>query len=135
MLSCVRLSDTAARLGLRRVRKKAARTAESDGRLRRLLRRTGRKVERHRSQIGQLRDDLPTLIRLIQAYVRGDYRRLPWRTLALATGALIYFVMPIDLIPDFIVGIGYLDDAAVVSYVLKAIHADLERFANWEEKQ
>lgn len=37
-------------------------------------------------------------------------------------GALGYFVLPIDLLPDFIVGLGYTDDLAVVGLLLKHLH-------------
>ena len=35
-------------------------------------------------------------------------------------GALGYFILPIDVIPDFIVGLGYTDDVAVLLGVIKA---------------
>jgi uncharacterized membrane protein YkvA (DUF1232 family) len=84
------------------------------------------------SRLGSLRTDLPVLIRLAKAYGRGDYRRVPVKSLVLATAALLYFVTPFDLFPDFIVGTGFLDDAVVVAYVLKAIRDDLARFEDWE---
>ena len=37
-------------------------------------------------------------------------------------GALGYFILPIDVIPDFIVGLGYTDDVAVILGVIKACH-------------
>jgi uncharacterized membrane protein YkvA (DUF1232 family) len=48
------------------------------------------------------------------------------RTRALAVGALLYFINPFDLIPDAVVGIGYLDDFAVVSLV-SALVLDMKR--------
>ncbi|MGF1561512.1 MAG: YkvA family protein [Geminicoccaceae bacterium] len=38
------------------------------------------------------------------------------RTLLL--GAIAYFVMPIDLVPDFIAGLGFTDDASVIAAVV-----------------
>jgi uncharacterized membrane protein YkvA (DUF1232 family) len=40
-------------------------------------------------------------------------------------GALAYFVMPFDVIPDFIVGLGYTDDAAVLLAALTAASAHI----------
>ncbi|MCZ6773355.1 MAG: DUF1232 domain-containing protein, partial [Proteobacteria bacterium] len=40
-------------------------------------------------------------------------------------GALAYFIMPADVIPDFIAGLGYTDDAAVLIAALKAIRDHL----------
>ena len=46
-------------------------------------------------------DDFRTLIRLVVAYARGNYREIPPDALALVVGGLIYVVSPLDLIPDF----------------------------------
>ena len=40
--------------------------------------------------------------------------------------ALAYFVMPVDAVPDFIAGIGYTDDAAVIATVLTLIGRHLK---------
>ncbi len=47
------------------------------------------------------------------------------------TGALAYVVFPIDLIPDFIIGAGFLDDAFVVGVVMKRIADEIEKFKNY----
>ena len=104
----------------------------SSPRLKGLARRAQLKKRLPKSRLGSLRTDLPVLIRLVRAYATGDYRRLPWKSIVLATVALLYFVTPFDMIPDFILGTGFLDDAIVVAYVLKAIRDDLGRFEEWE---
>ena len=101
-------------------------------RLRALARRAQNRMRAPNSRLGSLRTDLPVLIRLVRAYARGDYRRLPWKSIVLATTGVLYFVTPFDLFPDFIVGTGFLDDAIVVAYVLKAVRDDLARFEEWE---
>lgn len=124
--------DRLARRGLRRVHPEAEALAEHPSRLRALARRAQARLTHPRSRLGSLRDDLPGLIRLVRAYARGDYRHLPWRSLVLAVAGLVYFITPIDLIPDVFVGTGFIDDAIVVAYVLKAIRDDLARFEDWE---
>lgn len=42
-------------------------------------------------------------------------RETPLQAKAVIAAALAYFAMPFDLIPDFIVGIGFLDDAVILS--------------------
>lgn len=125
-------SDSTAKRGLRLVKDRTDRTAQEPGRLRALASRAGEKLSKQRGSLGSIRSDLPLLIRFVRAYVRGDYRRIPWKAILLATGALAYFVMPADLIPDFIVGTGFLDDAAVIAYVIKTLRDDLKRFEEWE---
>ncbi len=72
-------------------------------------------------------------MRLIRAYLKGEYRAVPWKTLLAAVGAVLYFLNPLDLIADFIYVFGYLDDALVVGLVLSSIRSDLEKFNAWEQ--
>lgn len=39
----------------------------------------------------------------------------------LLAAALAYFVMPVDLVPDLIMGLGFMDDAAVLAAVVKLV--------------
>ncbi len=124
-------SDSSSR-GLHSYQKHAEEIVNKSPRLRALARRAQRSMHTPSNRLGSLRTDLPVLIRLVRAYAKGDYRRLPWRSIVLAATALLYFVTPFDIIPDFIVGTGFLDDAVVVAYVLKAIRDDLGRYEEWE---
>ena len=47
--------------------------------------------------------------------------KTPLKVKALIGAALAYFIMPFDLIPDWIVGIGFTDDLAVVMMVLRQL--------------
>ena len=127
------ISDDDALRGLGRFRSRAERDAVDPGRLRRLAGRAKEKMQEHGEQIGEIRDDLPVLLRVVRAYARGDYRRLPWRTLVTIVAGILYFVAPVDMIPDFIPVIGYVDDAAVIALVLRGVRSDLERFEVWEK--
>ena len=82
-----------------------------------------------------LRDDLMLLSRLVRASARGQYREAPWKSILYATAALLYFLNPVDLIPDTLLVIGFVDDAAVVAAVVRALHRDLRRFERWEAEQ
>jgi uncharacterized membrane protein YkvA (DUF1232 family) len=82
--------------------------------------------------VATFRNDVRILVRMLGAWASRRYLEVPWRSLMLAAGAVIYFLNPVDLIPDAIVGIGYVDDIAVVGAVMRAIHEDLEAFAKWE---
>jgi uncharacterized membrane protein YkvA (DUF1232 family) len=57
---------------------------------------------------------------------------LPWRSVAAATIAVMYFVGPFDLIPDFIPVIGFLDDAAILGICFRLIKHDLRQYAESE---
>ena len=85
-----------------------------------------------KGRLGNAWQSLLTLIRLLRAYAKGEYRNVPSQSLILIVAGVLYFVMPIDVIPDFIVGLGYLDDAAVLAWVVKSVGTVLEDFARWE---
>jgi uncharacterized membrane protein YkvA (DUF1232 family) len=78
--------------------------------------------------------DLMLLFRFVRAWARGDYREMPRKSVLWAMFAIIYFLSPIDLIPDFLPG-GYIDDMFVIAYVVKKIRADLDRFEEFERKR
>jgi uncharacterized membrane protein YkvA (DUF1232 family) len=94
---------------------------------------TFHKAKGQRAALSTLWDDLMALARLVTAWARREYTAVPWRTILMAVGALVYFLDPFDAIPDAIPGLGYLDDASVVALVAGAIKTDLERFVRWEQ--
>ena len=75
---------------------------------------------------------LTALFRLFKAYTHHEYTSIPWGSIVLVVIAIIYFVSPFDLIPDWIPLAGFIDDAAVIAFVLKQINTDLDQFLKWE---
>jgi uncharacterized membrane protein YkvA (DUF1232 family) len=53
---------------------------------------------------------------------------VPWRTTAAIVFALGYFVLTLDIIPDAIPVLGFLDDALVVAEVVVLVSGDLRRY-------
>lgn len=85
--------------------------------------------------IGPVFYDLPLACEMISDYVHGRYRDVPVATIITLTGAIIYLLLPTDLIIDSIPVIGQLDDAAVFGLAAKAAHNDLEAYACWKAEQ
>jgi uncharacterized membrane protein YkvA (DUF1232 family) len=77
-------------------------------------------------------DTLQTMFRLIKASVSGEYTGVPTSTVAAAVAVLIYFISPIDLIPDFIPVLGMLDDVALVAWFSTTLKHEIDRFEEWE---
>ena len=83
-------------------------------------------------KIGNRAADIAVMISMIRAYVKKQYDQVPIGTILLAVAALIYVVNPFDLIPDYILGVGFVDDAAALAAVLQAIHMDLAKYKKWQ---
>ena len=77
-------------------------------------------------------ETLQTMFRLIKASVSGEYTGVPTSTVAAAVAVLIYFISPIDLIPDFIPVLGLLDDVALVAWFSTTLKHEMDKFHEWE---
>ena len=71
---------------------------------------------------------LQLLLRIIKEYFTGEYRAVPYATIAALAVALVYVITPFDLIPDFIPVIGFLDDLAMLRLVFSAVGRDLRQY-------
>lgn len=85
--------------------------------------------------IGHLWADLPLLVRLLKAWKQGSYRGLSVRTIASIAVSILYVLSPVDAIPDFIPGIGLIDDAAILALLLHSLAQDLSAFRVWEQNR
>ena len=81
--------------------------------------------------IGEYIGDIPRLCSMVHDYATGAYREVPLATIIGILATLIYFVSPVDLIPDTIPVIGYLDDITAIQLLLQTIHYDIERYYMW----
>jgi len=91
---------------------------------------------REKKDVGTLAHEawetLQSLFRLIKLSASGEYTGVPATTVVAAVAVLIYFLSPIDLIPDFIPVVGLLDDMALVAWFSTSIKHELDKFHEWE---
>ncbi len=80
-------------------------------------------------------ENLSTLRRMLRAYKQGEYREVPWRSVILVVASLLYFVSPLDFIPDLLPILGLADDIALILWVSNSIKSDIEKFRKWESQQ
>lgn len=76
--------------------------------------------------------DLSTMLRLLYAWANASYQRVPWPALTMMAGAVGYFVLPLDLIPDVLGPVGLMDDAAIIASTVQTVREELARFREWE---
>ncbi|MBQ0796342.1 YkvA family protein [Zhongshania sp.] len=69
-----------------------------------------------------------TLFNLLQDYVKGSYREIPWWSIGSVVTALLYILMPLDAVPDIIPIAGFLDDAVVLKLCLDMVRKDLDKY-------
>lgn len=74
---------------------------------------------------------LPKMGLMIQSYIKGEYKEIPLGTIISVVAGILYFVSPFDLIPDFLPGVGHLDDAAVIALCLKKCQGDIDEYMAW----
>lgn len=75
------------------------------------------------------------MLSLLNDYRNGEYKDVPWKVIAVLVAGLVYFVSPLDGVPDFFPLAGYLDDALVVKLALDLARSDWARYRQWQTQQ
>ncbi|WP_303973602.1 YkvA family protein [Streptococcus merionis] len=78
---------------------------------------------------------VPTLIGMLRSYWKKDYTKVPFKTMVAIVSALLYFLSPLDVVPDWIPILGQLDDALVIGTCWKLVSDDIEAYRKWKAKQ
>ena len=73
-------------------------------------------------------------IELVMDWAKGNYKGIKKRTLVKIVVAFLYLLNPIDIIPDFILGFGFLDDVYVFTKILKTIREELRHYEEWRKR-
>ena len=110
---------------------KAVEYVGSERKTARLLARVHSKANWNHKALTGVWESLHILARMVRAQITGRYA-IPVATLLAAIAALIYFVEPIDMIPDTVPVFGLLDDAAVIAFVVRANIGEVSKFRTWE---
>ncbi len=72
------------------------------------------------------------LFELFKQYKSGRYKMIPWRSFAAITFSLLYIVNPLDIVPDVLPIVGYVDDISVFLTLYKLIEKDIEKYEDWK---
>jgi uncharacterized membrane protein YkvA (DUF1232 family) len=76
-------------------------------------------------------ESLQIFLRLLRAQLTGKFCA-PAESILMIVAAVIYFLSPLDLIPDSIPVLGLIDDASVITWVAKANLTLISNFRQWE---
>ena len=97
-----------------------------------------RKIEVKLNEIpvaGKSLSKIPLLVSLLKSYWKKDYKDIPVKSIVAVISALLYWLLPADVIPDMIPGIGYVDDASVIAFCLKLINDDFKDYEKWRKEK
>lgn len=77
--------------------------------------------EKFWSKIRRTLGKVPFTDRAIAAYYAATDPATPFRVKTILFAALAYFILPSDLVPDFLAGVGFADDATVLLTVVQSL--------------
>ena len=123
---------------LEKMKKKAGEMVNDHESLKDLLEKTRKKLEevqKDDSLLDKLVSYVQLVIRMLGNYLHGRYNDTPWQTVVMLIAGLLYFVVPLDAIPDFIPIGGWIDDATVLVWIGRCFRDDLARYQRWEESK
>jgi uncharacterized membrane protein YkvA (DUF1232 family) len=90
------------------------------------------KLNKNKEILDEVLEDLLTLFRLVKSYYNREYVEIKFQTMLIVIIGLIYFVVPTDLVPDFIPVIGLLDDITVIGWAMGHIKDEIEDFKKFD---
>lgn len=101
-----------------------------------LIKNVGEKLSdlAHNPKVRKLTAPIQVFVRMIKAHFKGQHE-LEFSTLGLIVLAMVYFISPIDLIPDFLGVFGFVDDLSVVLAVYAKLKVEIDKFLEWERTQ
>ena len=90
------------------------------------------KVEKASPALKRILQDLKDLYSLFIDSIKGKYDLHPV-TLGIIGGSLLYFIIPFDLVIDYIPVIGLLDDFAVLSTIINSLQEEISEYRSWKK--
>jgi uncharacterized membrane protein YkvA (DUF1232 family) len=86
-------------------------------------------------KLKEFASDVKLFFCMLKDFFTRKYTNVPVGTIMTIAGSLLYVFLPVDIMPDFIPGIGYLDDGAMIALCLKMLNSDLTKYKEWKETQ
>ncbi len=120
---------------LGKMKTRAQKIVNDHDELKKLLQKTRKKLENAQeddSLMAKLAEYVKLVMRMVTNYLNGSYNETPWQTILMLVAGLLYFIAPLDALPDFIPIAGIIDDATVLVWLGKCSRDDLARYKKWE---
>jgi uncharacterized membrane protein YkvA (DUF1232 family) len=85
--------------------------------------------------IGEIWEKLQLLFSILKDWLNGSYKDISKSSITMIIIGLLYFVMPVDIVPDWIISLGFLDDAAVLGFIINQVNQNLEEYKGWKNSR
>ena len=122
-----------AKYELKKNYKKAEKLLENNDKMEKFLQRLEKKLKLIPA-LGNTLSYIPTMISLVRSYIKKEYSNIPLGSIIAIVSCLIYFLTPIDVIPDAVAGVGYVDDGLVIAACIKLVGSDVKEYQSWREE-
>jgi uncharacterized membrane protein YkvA (DUF1232 family) len=113
---------------LERLKAKANSVAQNKSELESLLEKSKKKLANNSAKFSGITSDIRDFLNVAATLAKEGKVNIPWKSVLLIIGSLIYFINPFDVVPDFIAGLGFVDDLAILNFVITMVKNDIEKF-------
>jgi uncharacterized membrane protein YkvA (DUF1232 family) len=131
----MKLDEAKVKSDLEGYKSKAQEYANDPEKTEKLFSEAVKKADGLKGPLEKVWEDLQLMFGIVMDWIKGEYRDVPIGSIIAIITAIIYFVSPIDIIPDFIPVAGYVDDVFVVGLVINQVRADLHKYKVWKENR
>ena len=97
------------------------------------VREGAKKASLNKGALVNVWEQLQLLFSVAKDYGNGSYTAIPKGSIIAIVAGLLYFISPLDFIPDLIPGLGFVDDAYILGLVFKQVSKDLEKYKTWKK--
>lgn len=120
-------------LGYKRFESLAKKYVDNPKKTAKLINKTKKKAKNNKGSLAKVWNNFQLLTELLKSWSTGEYRNISKKSIVFIIASILYFVSPIDIIPDFLFGIGIIDDAAVISFAIKQLSGEIEKYHLWKQ--
>jgi uncharacterized membrane protein YkvA (DUF1232 family) len=122
------------RMQRERLERESERVSEKD------MNRIDRDMPRKLANVEELKDGMEWIgemigrVTVLYDMVRDPGFKVNGKTMTIVAAGLLYFLLPLDMTPDFIPGLGYIDDALVLGTLWKVVQSEVDRYLSFRER-
>ncbi|UOQ94466.1 YkvA family protein [Halobacillus shinanisalinarum] len=118
-----------------KLKKRAGTLVQNPAKTKQIIEQAQEKSEEHQGPLSKVWEELQLMFQMVRDWARGDYQKAPKGSIVAIVGGVLYFVIPLDVLPDFIPVAGLIDDVYIINLVIKQVNSDLQAYKRWLAKE